>query len=37
MSIESVLWSVIGLIMVVGGLGLVSSLWALHKGTRKSG
>lgn len=37
MTIESVLWSVIGLIMLVGGIGIVSSLWALHRGTRKNG
>ena len=37
MSIETVLWSVIFAILVVGGVGLVSSLWALHKGSRKSG
>lgn len=31
MSVETVLWTILGLIGVVGGLGLVSCLFALAK------
>ncbi|GEM_PF-5598894 len=29
--VETILWSVIGLIALVGGAGLVASLWAFVK------
>jgi len=35
MSMESILWAVLGLIALVGGAGLVASLWAIVKAPKR--
>jgi len=35
MSMESILWAVLGLIVLVGGAGLAASLWAIVKAPKR--
>lgn len=35
MSVEQMLWSVLGAIAVIGGIGLLAALWALVRRPRQ--
>lgn len=35
MTVETMLWSVLGLIMLVGGAGLAACLWAIVKAPKR--